>query len=1262
MRDLQPRQAGEGVNAPAARPPAIRFRAALALGLVILLAHLAGLLFIQNAPLGEAAEAGYPLEAGLAGLALLYAARRLRPPGRSFSLPWLLFSLALFAWALGAALSNGPGGHLLGLPVSLSAGAAFGLLYYPLFIAGVLALPAVSLAVKDRLLLQLDAVLGLLVAVIYFWNFQIGPSLASAGPLSARLVSLVYPALDLMLLAALASLLYRRLDARAQAPLLLLAASLLVQVLVDSIHTQQLFASSSGHLVEIGWAAGFLLAALAGLRQVDHPAPAAGQAEAQSRPVPWLRFLPLVTVVLAFLLLLWSYRHDAPLGFEVQAVFVGGILVLLIGRQIAALDENRRLAGHLEAELAERRRAEAMLRHSHEQLAAAHDELEMHVTQRTAELAAVNTRLQSVNAQLTGANLALNHRLDLERLASAVSANFSHQDPAEIDSEINRTLEQVGSFSRADRTWIFAFSGDGSVMDNTYEWCAPGIQPQIERLQGIPCASLPWWMDKFSRLETVHIPQVSLLPPEAAAEREMLQSEDIQSLIAVPLVYGSALAGFIGFDSVRFAKVWADEDILLLKMLGEMIVNALERKRAEQALRLSEAQYRAVVEQTSEGIVLYDFDERRVLDANPAYLSLLGYSLDEIRGMSLYDLVVTSPESAADTARQVLANQYQHIGERQHRRKDGSLVDVDVSASLISFSGRQVFCVLARDITRRKLTEQAIQKRTRQLEALRQVGLELTAELNLEALLRSIVSRACDLLESISGGLYLYRPDLDRLELAVVTGPRPIPHGVLLRRGEGLAGQVWETGRSMTVTDYASWEGRAEAFENAGFTAVMAAPLRWGDELLGVVDVLDDAPRVFTPADVELLGLFATQAAIAIRNARTLEAEERERSRAEALAQATIALTSTLELAPLLENTLNAAIRAIPAAQKGSLLLLDEATGELCVRAFVGFEDPRFAALRFSKQQGYSSQSFYSGRPLLVEDAYLDEIRYEGELEEVRAIQSAIVAPLVYRGQARGVLSLDNINRKAAFTPADLALLAAFASQAAVAIENSSLFQQIRSSLHEKEVLLKEIHHRVKNNMQIISSLLSLQSEKISDPQALEMLGDSQTRIRSMALIHEKLYRSKDLAQIDFGEYIRSLAGYLFRTLGGDVRGVRLDLEAAEVFLGVDTAVPCGLVLNELLSNALKHAFPEAPGGSAPIGGPVIRILLQAEGAGRWVLTVADNGVGFPPGLDFTSAGSLGLQLVASLVEQLGGRLELDCQAGTTVRVRFPAPVRVERL
>jgi PAS domain S-box-containing protein len=193
--------------------------------------------------------------------------------------------------------------------------------------------------------------------------------------------------------------------------------------------------------------------------------------------------------------------------------------------------------------------------------------------------------------------------------------------------------------------------------------------------------------------------------------------------------------------------------------------------------------------------------------------------------------------------------------------------------------------------------------------------------------------------------------------------------------------------------------------------------------------------------------------------------------------------------------------------------------------------------------------------------------------------------------------------------------------------------EQIKASLQEKEVLLKEIHHRVKNNLQVISSLLSLQSEYLQDEELRKVLKESQNRVKSMAIIHQRLYQSGNLAEIDFASYIQELCSQLLRSYGAPSRKISLNVQADEVALGVDRAIPCGIILNELISNALKYAFPGNDGGTVTVR---LRALEHAV-----ELSVNDDGVGLPAGLDVHTNNSLGLKLVNMLVEQLGGTIAM---------------------
>lgn len=206
--------------------------------------------------------------------------------------------------------------------------------------------------------------------------------------------------------------------------------------------------------------------------------------------------------------------------------------------------------------------------------------------------------------------------------------------------------------------------------------------------------------------------------------------------------------------------------------------------------------------------------------------------------------------------------------------------------------------------------------------------------------------------------------------------------------------------------------------------------------------------------------------------------------------------------------------------------------------------------------------------------------------------------------------------------------------------------EHIRAALQEKEVLLKEIHHRVKNNLQVISSLLNLQASLLTDDHSRNLFRESQQRVKTMALIHEKLYQSESLREINFQEYVSSLASELYtsyRPLSGTVE---LVIDVADIHLDLDTAIPCGLVLTELLSNALKYGVPSENGK--------ILVTFSATSDHHYALRISDNGTGFPPEIHLDTLDSLGLQLVKGLVEeQLNGSLELSRSPGTTWIIRF---------
>lgn len=206
--------------------------------------------------------------------------------------------------------------------------------------------------------------------------------------------------------------------------------------------------------------------------------------------------------------------------------------------------------------------------------------------------------------------------------------------------------------------------------------------------------------------------------------------------------------------------------------------------------------------------------------------------------------------------------------------------------------------------------------------------------------------------------------------------------------------------------------------------------------------------------------------------------------------------------------------------------------------------------------------------------------------------------------------------------------------------------QKLETSLKEKELLLKEIHHRVKNNMAVISSMLSIQSADTGDSFVKEVFTDARQRIRAMSLVHEKLYQSEDLSRIDFSEYLHSLAGKFSGQFNNST--IALKVLADKISLGIDDAIPCGLIINELMVNTFKYAFPGGKNGT-------LTIRMQLLKNGNYKLVISDNGIGLPGEIDWQNPPTFGLNLVQMLVQQLQGQIKVSGTGGTKFTITFPA-------
>lgn len=299
---------------------------------------------------------------------------------------------------------------------------------------------------------------------------------------------------------------------------------------------------------------------------------------------------------------------------------------------------------------------------------------------------------------------------------------------------------------------------------------------------------------------------------------------------------------------------------------------------------------------------------------------------------------------------------------------------------------------------------------------------------------------------------------------------------------------------------------------------------------------------------------------------------------------------------------------------------------------------------RFTELTGYSADESIGNNPRLLKSG-------EHPAELYRLLWTTILAGEEWRGELRNRRKNGELYwESSSISPIrdSEGAITHFVKVAEDITERKKADEQIQASLQEKEVLLQEIHHRVKNNLQVISSLLDMQSLTLGDPVAVQALQDSRNRVRAMAFVHERLYQSEDLASVNAEDYVQSIARYLFGAHARKAAGIALNVQVDGVDLDLDTAIPCGLLINELVSNALKHAFPAEGEREGEI-----RVGLVAEGDGRLALSISDNGTGLPWDLDLKNSESLGLRLVDMLAQQLGGTVELDRSAGTAFKITF---------
>jgi PAS domain S-box-containing protein len=648
----------------------------------------------------------------------------------------------------------------------------------------------------------------------------------------------------------------------------------------------------------------------------------------------------------------------------------------------------------------------------------------------------------------------------------------------------------------------------------------------------------------------------------------------------------------------------------------------VERAAAE-ALRVSEARYRELYESHPDMCATVDILSEIILDCNATFARQLGYAKDDIVGHPVSNFYHVETLDTLAEARELFRRALEFKDdERVLKRKDGSRLESSLSAtSSQTPDGRLQGKAVWRDISVRKQEERdrGFMAELGDAQRLCVAPLELMGMVT-ERLARYLSAARATFIEV----------DVERDRITIQHDCHPglpaISTDLELSTfaAENRADQ--RAGRTSVTNDIRSDARTASSFERAyeplQVHASVTVPLIRNGQWIASLSVTETKPRVWERREVTLIEAVAERASLAVEQLR-LTAVLREKELQE------LARRSEQRFRTLVEGVKDYAILLLD--PKGYVMSWSGGAERI-----KGYAQSEIIGKHFSVF--YSQEDIVACHPAEVLRRAESEGRHAEEGWRVRKDGSKLWADVLVTAlrDGNGVLegfakvTRDHSERR----------------QADEALRQRQ--EQLSASLKEREVLLQEVHHRVKNNLQVISSLINMQMRQMVDVSAKIALAECKTRIEAIALIHEKLYQYQDYANVPFSDYARSLSANIFHATGISPGSIELQVEIEPVSLAVDKAIPCGLILNELITNTLKHAFPDERSGK-------VRVELRAVDEQRTLLLIVqDDGVGMPAAFDITKSVSLGMRLVTTLVEQLDGTLEIVCDAGTLFRVQFP--------
>lgn len=583
------------------------------------------------------------------------------------------------------------------------------------------------------------------------------------------------------------------------------------------------------------------------------------------------------------------------------------------------------------------------------------------------------------------------------------------------------------------------------------------------------------------------------------------------------------------------------------------------------------------------------------------------------------------------------------------------------------------------DTTQRKQVEQTLERQFEREKLLRTVTQQIHQATHLQDVLTIAVTEIRQMLHCDRVAVYRFHADWGGSFITESVGEgwiklvnnkiSAIWHDTYLQETGGGRYQNHESLAVADIYTVGHADCHIEILEHFQVRAYIVVPIFVGGALWGLLSAYQNsAPRQWQAWEVELLQQITEPLAIAIQQANLynqLQTELTERKQAEFLVKQQARADHLMaEIAQLinqsirLEDVLQVSLEQVRHFFNSDRVFVyrfhPDWTGTIELEAI---SHPQFSLLGQTVTDEcfvqIVAEQYQQGYVTIIPDTQnsrlsLCHIEFLTQLQ----VTANLVAPILKSDRLWGLLIVHECHHPRCWQPFEVHFLCQLATHIGTVSQKTDLYQQLEGELKQKDVLLKEIHHRVKNNLQIISSLLRMQSRQAKDDVITTLFQEAQNRVQSMALIHEHLYQAQDLSRIDFGEYLHTLVNHLFQSYGVSEQ-ITLAIATNNLTLTLNTAIPCGLIINELVSNSLKYAFPDDRPGH-------IWLSLQQEqtthpDAGRQLtLVVADNGTGIPEALDWQTTPTLGLRIVRNLVDQIKGKITLDHNAGTLFEISFP--------